>query len=47
VTKRRGLKAALKFPKRAIKRYGRPKIIITDRSRSYREAMKVIGNAGS
>jgi putative transposase len=30
---------------RAMKRYGRPRSIVTDRLRSYRSAMKVIGNA--
>ncbi len=44
-TKRRDRKAALKFLKRAMKRYGRPRAIVTDRLRSYRAAMKVIGNA--
>ena len=44
-TKRRDRKAALKFLKRAMKRYGRPGTIVTDRLRSYRSAMKVIGNA--
>jgi putative transposase len=29
-----------------MKRYGQPKIIITDRLRSYRAAMNVISNAG-
>ena len=29
-----------------MKRYGRPKAIVTDRLRSYRAAMQVIGNAG-
>jgi putative transposase len=43
-TKRRDRKAALTFIKRAMKRYGRPKVIVTDRLRSYRAAMKVIGN---
>jgi len=42
-TKRRDLKAALKFLKRAMKRFGRPFSIVTDRLRSYRAAMKVIG----
>ena len=28
-----------------MKRYGQPKAIVTDRLRSYRSAMKVIGNA--
>jgi len=44
-TKRRDRRAALKFLKRAMKRYGRPQSIVTDRLRSYRSAMKVIGNA--
>ncbi len=43
-TKRRDRKAALKFLKRAMKRYGRPWSIVTDRLRSYPAAMKVIGN---
>jgi putative transposase len=42
-TKRRDRKAALKFLKRAMKRYGRPGSIVTDRLRSYRAAMKIIG----
>jgi len=46
VTKRRNRKAALKFLKRAMKRYGRPEAIVTDRLRSYRAAMKVIGVSG-
>jgi len=44
-TKRRDRRAALAFLKRAMKRYGRPRSIVTDRLRSYRSAMKVIGNA--
>ncbi len=44
-TKRRDRGAALKFLKRAMKRYGRPRAIVTDRLRSYRAAMMVIGNA--
>jgi putative transposase len=43
-TKRRDRKAALKFLKRTMKRYGRPRSIVTDRLRSYRSAMTVIGN---
>jgi len=46
-TKRRDRKAALAFLKRALKRYGRPHSIVTDRLRSYRAAMNVIGNAAS
>ena len=44
VTKRRGRKAALKFLKKTMKRYGRPEIVVTDKLRSYKAAMKVIGN---
>ena len=43
-TKRRNRRAALKFLKRAMKRYGQPNVIVTDRLRSYRAAMNVIGN---
>lgn len=43
-TKRRDRKAALKFLKRAMKRYGSPNVIVTDRLGSYRAGMKVIGN---
>ncbi len=42
-TKRRDRKAALKFLKRTMKRYGPPRSIVTDRLRSYRAAMKVVG----
>ena len=42
-TKRRERWAALKFLKRAMKRYGRPEVIVTDRLRSYGAAMKEIG----
>ena len=45
VTKRRDRKAALKFLRKTMKRYGRPEVIVTDRLRSYRAAMNVIGNA--
>lgn len=45
-TKRRDREAALKFLKRAMKRYGRPAAIVTDRLRSYRAAMKIIGVLG-
>ena len=44
VTKRRDHRAALEFLRRAMKRYGRPATIVTDRLKSYRAAMKVIGN---
>ena len=45
VTKNRDRKAALRFLRKTMKRYGRPEAIVTDRLRSYRAAMKVIGNA--
>src|ERR687891_460568 len=45
-TKRRDRKAALKFLKRALKRYGRPRTIVTDRLPSYRAAMKIVGVVG-
>ncbi|WP_288903026.1 IS6 family transposase [uncultured Sneathiella sp.] len=44
VTKRRDRKAALKFLKKTMKKNGSPKVILTDRLRSYGAAMKVIGN---
>lgn len=44
-TKQRDRKAALKFLKRTIKRYGQPWAIVTDRLRSYGAAMKDIGIA--
>jgi putative transposase len=43
-TKRRDRNAALRFLKKAMKRYGPPRGIVTDRLRSYRAAMKEIGN---
>ena len=43
-TKRRDRTAALVFIKRTMKRYGRPKVVVTDQLRSYRAAMNVIGN---
>ena len=45
VTKRRDRKAALKFLRKTMKRFGRPHVIVTDLLRSYCAAMKVIGNA--
>jgi putative transposase len=44
VTKRRDRHAALKFLRKAMKRYGNPEVIVTDRLKSYRAAMKFIGN---
>ena len=44
VIKLRNRNAALRFMRKAMKRYGRPEFIVTDKLRSYRAAMKVIGN---
>jgi len=44
-TKRRDRRAALKLLKHAMKRFGRPWSIVTNRLRSYGAAMKDIGNA--
>jgi len=44
VSKRRDRKAALVFLKKIMKRYGKPSVIVTDKLRSYRAAMKLIGN---
>ena len=45
VTKRRDRRAALRFLKRTLKRYGWPWSVVTDRLPSYRAAMKGLGNA--
>ena len=45
VTKRSDRKAALKFLRKLMKRYGQPDRIVTDKLRSYGAAMKEIGNA--
>ena len=45
VTKTRDKKAALKFLKKAMRKHGRPEVIVTDRLRSYRAALKEIGAA--
>ena len=44
VTKKSDRAAALKFLKKAMKRYGNPDVVVTDKCPSYRAAMKVIGN---
>ena len=44
VTKKRDKAAALKFLKKAMKRYENPQVTITDRCPSYGAAMKEIGN---
>jgi putative transposase len=44
VLKGRDRKAALTFLKKIMKPYGKPNVIVTDRLRSYRTAMKIVGN---
>ena len=43
VTKRRDKKAALRFLRNALRRYGEPQVIVTDRLRSYGAALKEHG----
>nr|WP_321395979.1 IS6 family transposase [Emcibacter sp.] len=43
VTKKRNRKAALKLLKRLMKRYGRARLIVTDRLKSYKAALREIG----
>ncbi len=43
-TKTRDKSVALRFLKKAMKRYGNPQAIVTDRLRSYSTAIKEIGN---
>ena len=45
-TKARDKTAALKFMKKLMKRHGKARAITTDGLRSYRAAMKELGNAG-
>ncbi len=45
VTKRRDKAAALAFLKKAMKRYGKPRTIVTDRLGSYKAALKEINSA--
>ena len=45
VIKRQDRTAAQRFLRKSMKRYGRPEIVVTDRLRSYRSAMREIGNA--
>ena len=45
VTKTRDKKAALKFLKKTMRRYGQPETIVTDLLRSYGAALRVIGAA--
>ena len=44
VTKKRDKAVALKFLRKAMKRYGNPQVVVTDRCPSYGAAMKEIGN---
>lgn len=43
-TKNRDKAAALRFMKKAMKRYGKPEVIVTDGLRSYGAAMTEMGN---
>jgi putative transposase len=43
VTKTRDKKAALKFIRKSMKRYGRPHVLVTDKLRSYGAALKELG----
>jgi len=45
VTKTRDRKAALKFLRKLMKRYGRPEAIVTDRLRSYGAALRDLGGS--
>ena len=45
VTKKKDKKAALKFMKKAMRRYGSPNEIVTDKLRSYGAAAKELGCA--
>ena len=45
VTAKRNKAAALKLLKRIMKKYGRPRAIVTDRLRAYSAVMKEIGAA--
>ena len=45
VTKARDKKTTLKFLKKAMRKHGRPQVIVTDRLRSFGAALKEIGNA--
>ena len=45
VTKRRDKKAALKFLRKAMRKHGNSKVIVTDKLRSYGAALKELGGA--
>jgi putative transposase len=44
VSRKRDRGAALKFLRKAIKRYGLPRVIVTDKLRSYSAAIRAIGS---
>jgi len=46
VTKRRNRKAALKFLRKAMKRYGAPDQVVTDKLPSYKAALRDLGSPG-
>ena len=46
VSKKRDRKAAAKFLRKLMKRYGRPDAIVTDQLRSYRAALCEMGGSG-
>ena len=46
VTKTRDRKAALKFLKKAIRKHGRPEVIVTDKLGSYGAALRDLGSEG-
>lgn len=46
VTKTHDKKAALKFLRKSMKRYGRPQLFVMDRLRSYGAALREIGASG-
>ena len=46
VSKRRDRKAALKFLRKAMKRFGRPEVLVTDKLPSYRAALRELASAG-
>ncbi|MFY0661516.1 MAG: IS6 family transposase [Shimia sp.] len=45
VARKRGKKVTLKFLRKAMRKYGQPEVIVTDRLKSYGVAMKELGNA--
>jgi putative transposase len=45
VTKTRDSRAALRFLRKALRRHGSPKVIVTDRCRSYGAALRIMGAA--